>query len=308
MLVTTPPPITNPPGRLPRFKRVSEPPHMVMTERDKEILRQVYFFRLMTREQIERLLFPPDNGHDHPTKTSKARLRLKLLYQHGYLERIPTPIAPGHWAWRPVYRLCRKGAELVAQELGTTTSNLPYWGKGDDKDHRQTEISLLFLNHALETNDVRIAVIQATLAKGYIVEQWLDDTELKRQEVKDFVTVSSEAGHRTKVPIIPDAYFVLHLGNQRAHFFLELDRATMSNKRWKRRILAYKKYVESGKYHERYKTNSLRILTVTTTPQRLDNLKHTTANAGGDDLFWFTTLSEATTNDVLSSPIWRLAN
>src|SRR6266849_2741166 len=102
--------------RLPRYQRVSQPPRMVLTARDQEILRQVYLFRLMTREQIERLLFPPDHGQDHFTKTSKARKRLKLLYQHGYLERISTPVGQGTWAWRPVYRVGRKGAEFIAAE------------------------------------------------------------------------------------------------------------------------------------------------------------------------------------------------
>ncbi len=71
-------------------------------------------------------------------------------------------------------------------------------------------------------------------------------------------------------------YFVLNLGDRRAHFFLELDQATMSNKRWKTRILAYKAYTDSGKYQKRYHTQSLRILTVRTTQARLGNLKMTT--------------------------------
>ncbi len=304
---STAPAITNLPARLPRFKRVKQPPRMVLTSRDQEILRQVYAFRLMTREQIERLLFPPDHGQDHPTKTNIARKRLRLLFHHGYLERIPTPIAPGVWGWRPVYRLSRQGAELIAAELGITIAKLAYWGKGDDKDGRASAVSLLFLQHALETSDVRIAVMQAAKSRGYTLEEWLDEMELKRQERKDFVAIKSEQGNRVMVPVIPDAYFVLHLGKQRAHFFLELDRATMSNSRWKRRILAYQKYIETGKYHERYKTTSLRILTVTTTPKRLASLQKTTANAGGDDLFWFTTFAEVMTSDVLSSPIWLKA-
>lgn len=32
--------------------------------------------------------------------------------------------------------------------------------------------------------------------------------------------------------MIADAYFVLNLGDKRAHFFLEVDRATEANKRW----------------------------------------------------------------------------
>jgi hypothetical protein len=281
---------------------------MVLTPRDHDILCHVYRFRRMTREQVERLLFRPDHGQDHPTKTNIARKRLRLLFHHGYLERIPMPAANAKWALRPVYRLSRKGAELIANELGTTPGKLRYWGKGDDDDHRATEVSQLFLNHALDINDVRIAVQHGAAGLGCTVEEWLDDTDLKRPERKESVTITTEHGGHVKVPVIPDAYFVVRLGDQRARFFLELDRATMSNSRWKRRILAYRKFVESGKYFERYKATSLRILTVTTTPKRMASLQLTTANAGGGDLFWFTTLPDATSGNFLLSRIWRLAN
>jgi hypothetical protein len=280
---------------------------MVLTQRDKEILRQVYLFRLMTREQIERLLFPPDQGQDHPTKTSRCRKRLKLLYQHGYLERFPVPSRAGLWAWQPVYRLGTKGADLVAKDLGTLAGRLPYWGKGFDKDHRPTSVSLIFMDHTLKINDIRITVTQVAQSQGYQIEKWLDETQLRSQEMRDYVTVTSGQGRSLKVAVIADAYFVLHLGDRRAHFFLELDQATMSSKRWKTRIQAYRAYTESGKYQQRYQTRSLRVLTVTTTPKRLVNLKKATESVGGDHLFWFTTLEQVTAGNVLSASIWQVA-
>jgi Replication-relaxation len=293
--------------RLPRYKRVDKPPKMVLTQRDKEIIGQVYLFRLMTREQIEKLLFPPDKGQDHPTKTSSVRKRLKLLYQHEYLERVPAPIGPGVWAWRPVYRLAEKGAEVVAAELGLAAKKLKYWGKGSDKDHRSDEVSLMFFEHARAINDVRIAVTLAAKKNGFEVEKWVDDNQLKSQEMKDYVTVKGRKQSQ-RVPVIPDAYFILNMGKKRAHFFLELDRATMSSKRWKTRVLGYRAYTASGKYQERYHTTSLRILTVTTTEERLSNLKKTTEQAGGNKVFWFTTIDQVTVGNIFFSPIWSVAN
>lgn len=301
------PPITKK-SRLPRYQRVKRPPMMVLTQRDQEVLRQVYLFRMMTREQIERLLFAPSQGQDHLTKTSKVRQRLKLLYQHGYLERIPFPTGPGQWAWRPVYRLGRKGATLLAEEMKLPMKQLYYWGRGDDRDHRASDPSLLFMQHSMEINDVRIAVLQAAQAHGCRVEQWLDDNTLKREKMKADTIFRSDWDGDAKVGVIPDAYFVLHLGDRRAHFFLELDRATMSNGRWRSRIHSYLDYVQSGRYRERFQTNSLRILTVTTTPQRLENLKKATAQAGGKDLFWFTTFDQVSPTNVFFRPIWLLAN
>lgn len=307
MSASPPPPITKT-SRLPRFRRVSAPPGMVLTDRDREILRQVYQYRMMTREHVEHLLFSPENGQDHFTRTSKVRERLKLLFQHAYLERIPVPVRPGTWAWQPVYRLGRKGAKMLAAELGITVGKLAYWGRGDDRDHRATEVSALFIRHTLAINTVRVAITRAAAAAGYRVETWLDDATLKQAEMRDYVMVTALPGALARKAVIPDAYFVLHLGERRAHFLLELDRATMTNRRWKTRVLAYREYVRSGKYQERYGTRSLRILTVTTTPERLENLRATTAKAGGKDLFWFTTLSEVTPESVLSAPIWRLAS
>ncbi len=270
-------------------------------------MREVHAFRLMTREQIERLLFAPGHGQTHLTKTSEVRERLKLLYHHGFLERIASPVGHGSWAWRPVYRLAQKGAQLIAAELGTTVGKLKYWGKGDDRDHRATDTSQLFLNHTLKVNDVRIAIAQAATRHGYQVEKWLDDTQLKSQEMKDYVTVAGGGGENQRVAIIPDAYFVLHLGDRRAHFFLELDQATMSNTRWETRVRAYLAYTR-GKYQARYQTNSLRILTVTTTAERLANLRRTTVKAGGKDSFWFTTFDQATAETIFLAPIWLVAD
>ena len=216
-------------------------------------------------------------------------------------------VGPGAWAWRPVYRLSRKGAEIVASELNTTVAALSYWGKGDDRDHRTTQTGMMFLEHALKINDVRIAIKQGAAARGYRVEHWLDDSQLKSQEMRDYVTLTSEYGKTLNVAVIPDAYFSLYMGDRRAHFFLELDRATMSNPRWRTRILAYLAYVNAGKYQVRYQTRSLRILTVTTTAERLENLRKTTLKSGGGDLFWFTTLDQVSEATILSSPIWRLA-
>lgn len=138
--LTNPQPITNP-SRLPRFRRVPEPPHFVMTERDKRILQAVHEYRMLTRAQIEQLLFAPEGGQDHFTKTSVARHRLKMLYQNQYLERVVLSVGSASWAWQPVYRLACRGAEMVAADVGVNVQDLPYWGEGDDKDRRTTQVT-----------------------------------------------------------------------------------------------------------------------------------------------------------------------
>lgn len=232
---------------------------------------------------------------------------LKLLFHSGYLERVPLSVGNGSWACEPVYRLAAKGAEVVAKDLGFEKKELSYWERWDDREHRTTEVTTLFLKYTLRVNDLRVAVTLEAREKGYRVEKWFDEAQLKSEEVKDYVEVSDGSGART-VGVVPDGYFILNSGDRRHHFFVELDRATMTNPRWAVRVNAYLQYVYSGKYSERYQTNSLRILTVTTTEKRLLNLTETTRKEGGGEVFWFTTLDQVSPSSVFFRPIWRLAN
>jgi hypothetical protein len=55
---------------------------------------------------------------------------------------------------------------------------------------------------------------------------------------------------------------------------------------------AYAAYVASGAYTARYGSRGLRILTVTTSPGRLANLKRI-AEEAGKSRFWFTTMADS---------------
>jgi hypothetical protein len=121
------------------------------------------------------------------------------------------------------------------------------------------------------------------------------------------IEIRLPTGKHIKVSLIPDSYFVIETPHGRAHFFLELDRGTMSTTRFTTKILAYNTYVESGAYQRRYQTRSLRVLTVTSSSKRLTNLKEATDDAKGGRLFWFTTLRAVTPTTVLHTPIWQVA-
>jgi hypothetical protein len=94
-----------------------------------------------------------------------------------------------------------------------------------------------------------------------------------------------------------------------AYFFLELDRARSSLKRFRQKVAAYLEYINSGAYERRYGTKKLRILTVTTS-KRTDHLKQllaATQAAGGKKRFWFAMLHEITPETVFHAPIWHVA-
>lgn len=288
--------VTETPKRLSRYKRAETPPAMLLTERDKEIVKAVYAYRLLSTEQVETLLFSPDGNQDHPTKTSICRKRLKLLYQHEYLDRIHLPLVPNQGSRPTIYCLAEQGAQLIAGIEGAERASVAWRRKDNDVD-------FYFLEHSLLINDMRIAVALAARRSGWTLTCWLTERELKslKERVPDPVHPD-----RT-LPIAPDAYFTLELGDKRASFFLEIDQATEANKRFKAKVQAYLAYVTSGQYQERYQTKSLRVLTVTTGERRVANLKSTTEKVAGSDFFWFTTFGMATAEKILTAPIWRVA-
>lgn len=281
--------------RLPLGRRVADPPPMVLTERDKAIVLDVHEYGLLSCPQIERLHFQPEKGQAHMTKTSRCRHRLKLLYHHEFLNRIFIPVGP-HEGSRPiVYCLDKRGADLVAQELGIDRAQVRWRPK-------RSRVSSLFLEHTLQVNDVRIAVQLAAREQGLELLQWVGEGQLKA--MKERVPDPRRAGR--SLPVVPDGYFTLKIGDRKACFFLEVDRATMTNRRFGDKMRAYEIYVRTGRYFERYGTRSLRVLVVTTTHQRLANLKSTTEEATTMSIFWFTTIDQVEPEIILTSDIWQV--
>lgn len=280
--------------RLPRFKRAKDPPPMVLTRRDREIVKAVHSFRLLTRSQVETLLFQPDKGQDHPTKTSRCRLRLKLLYHHGFLERPPAGVQPGPGHGDFVYCLDRKGAELIAREEGGEVD----WRPKDKK------LSPFFLQHTLRVNDFRIAVTLAARQRGWTLLEWVDEKRLKGMEER--VPDPSQPGKT--LPFVPDGFFAVEVGEKRVCFFLEVDRGTMPTNRFQTKVRAYLSFRQSGAAMERFKTRNFRVLTVTSGKKRLASLRKATEKGGGDRYFWFTTFSQITPEAVLTSSIWQVVS
>ena len=279
-------------GRLPRYRRAEEPPRMVLTERDREIIKTVHTYRMLSRRQIEMLLFRPDNGQGHPTKTSRCRLRLKLLYHHGFLERIPLRAQFGPGCSDFVYCLGQRGAELINKE-----------GDGEINWRPKGKASTSFLmEHTLKINDFRIAVTMAARAAGYTVSAWVDETALKSMRIR----VRNPENSSESLPFRPDGFFSLKMKEGTAYFFVEIDRGTMPARRFQDKVRAYRGCRQSGTSHRHFGTRNFRVLTVTWGKKRLNNLVKATEEAGGNNYFWFTTFEQIAAERILSEPIWRV--
>jgi hypothetical protein len=295
-------------------RRLVRAPTFRLMPRDEAILEAVCRYRMLERDQLERLFFISDPLQR--TNTNRVRERLRLLYQHRYLERVIRPYYPGQGSAGPVYRLGVNGARLLAGRTGVPLQEFRYWGRGDDKDARRTQVRPEFLEHGLVLAETRIAIEQSARRLGALIECWRDDLELRQARDWDSVAVSA-AGHSgtQRIPILPDSYFALVGPQGRAHFFLEIDRATETiTATWQRKIIGYKQYVMGGQFHRRYGVpwpqTPLRILTLTTSVQRAENLRAAAERYGPPEasaMFLFASLPEVLQADALTAGVWLRA-
>jgi Replication-relaxation len=303
-----------PAQQFPKKRRIAHAAPFRLMARDEAIIEAVHHYRMLERRQVERMFFLTQPGRK--TNTNRVRERLRLLFQHGYVERVVRPYYPGQGSAGPVYRLGVSGAKLLAQRTGISIREFRYWGWGDDKDARRTRVHPEYLEHGLALADVRHAVEQSATRHGWQIETWLDDLDLRHDQNWDTVEAAIIGKVQLeKIPILPDSYFVLTTPQGRAHFLLEIDRATESiAATWQRKIAGYKEYVISGQFHRRHGVpwpqTPLRILTVTTSAKRAENLKAAAERYGpiqAAPLFLFSTMGEVASDDVLTVRIWQRA-
>jgi len=295
--------------RLPRLRRATPEalPAFRLTKRDDAIIQAIYDYRAMTTPQIEALLFPPNGGQEHFTKTTRCQYRLKLLYHHGYLARHEQPQKIGEGKKPLIYTLDELGAKFIAERQEVALTKLD-WSPND------TIVSSAFLEHWLSTNDLRLAITLAAKNHDWQIITWRDEKSLKSPQMKDYVALVGPQGGEDRAAVVPDGYFRLDTRDDVYNFFLEIDRGTVTGEAsvwdrrdWGRKVRAYREYHRSGKYEVRYHTADLRILTITIGERRLANLKSITESAGGGGRFWFTTFAKITAQSVLIEPIWQVA-
>lgn len=276
---------------------------MRLTARDMAVVRAVYDYRALTTEQIQRLYFG-----NAGQAARIAQRRLQALYHHRYVFRGDQPHRTLE-AKPLVYFLDTVGVDLLCDRLGLERTEV-------DWHPRHNDVTSLYLDHLLASNDLRIAVVQAAEAHGFVIQRWLDDRSLKRSHAGEHVTITNKDGRRMTVSVVPDGYFRLTTPQDTYNFFVEIDKRTVTGlaskwgrRDWSRKVAAYAEYHRSGGYEARYGTADMRVLTITTGQRRLQNLKvitEETVSGAPVGRFWFTTLERATADSILTGTIWAV--
>jgi hypothetical protein len=136
---------------------------------------------------------------------------------------------------------------------------------------RSHELKELFLKHEMMIVDVHVALSLAAEKDGSQVVTWQEGRQLY-----DLVRVP---GHNSidLLPIRPDAFFALQdprrpNGADKVNFFLEADRSTSTQTRFRDKIRAYWHYLEQGLHTRKFGIRTFRVLTVTLTEERAETL------------------------------------
>jgi hypothetical protein len=302
---------SQPPFRRPRFKRVDAPPPFQLTARDFAILHAVARFRFLSSTLINRLA----GG-----SSQQVLRRLQLLFHHGYLDRPKAQIAQlaqvFEFGNRPfIYGLGRAGAHALA-EAGVPLKEKLDW---TTKNARATA---LFLAHTIETAETMIAFELACRAED--APRLIDHHDLlpylpqatQEEEAPFHVRVTLKRNRdEVAIGVIPDRVFSLAFADQtRLNFALELDRGTMDIKArqlvgkssFRRKLLGYHQLWKERLHTERWGFRSFRVLTVTPSEKRIENMlavQREIVGEQGSNLFLFTTPKRLQSHSPLG-PVW----
>lgn len=296
----TPPLMTQTSGTRAAIRLMAEP-RLRLRARDLDIVEAVHRLRVLSTEQIAQLFFPTVGDG----VSTACRTRLRRLAVAGLLERAEQEQRKTDGRRPYLYMLTEAGGRLLVDELGLEPDELDWQPSYND-------VRWPFLRHQLAINDAYVAFTQGAAAIGWSVDSWTDDRILRKTHT-DRVKVP---GTGQSVAVVPDAYFKLVGPGQSPimHFFMEIDRATMTVaaesqrvRSWQDKIKAYQESFAKGHVAARYGTDKVRVLTVTTGPQRLAHLKAATEQLGCRSRYWFATGSDLITSTVLQSPIWQRA-
>jgi hypothetical protein len=289
--------------RLPRFKRAEIVAPIDLTERDRAIIQQVHRHRFLRSTHIISLV----GG-----SPQQVLRRLQLLYHHGYLDRPRAQIDYYHLGGSKVmaYGLGNKGAALLSRELHLPLDRI-------DWSEKNRTVRRIYLEHALGVADVMVALESACRTTGR-ARVLYDDELFSPLDANLSLPWKVDIPGRKNLGVIPDRVFGLEYADAdgetvRAYFFLEADRATMpvmraqlSQSSFYRKLLAYEATWSQGVHRTRFGFNRFRVLTVTTSAERVQSLVNACSRLkSGHGLFLFAGRSALQNPNLLLSPIWR---
>jgi Replication-relaxation len=178
-----------------------------ITDRDMELLLQLYEHKILTTHQVHELHFSSEH---------RARKRLQQLYERAVLDRFRPPQHPGSQPHH--YYLDDLGAKLVAGYLGVELKELRF---RKDRIFRLSRSQRLV--HLRETNGFFTRLVYACrrLDRGFRLTHWYGERRAKRFLVR------------------PDGLGCLRGTDRLIAFWFELDRGSEAHDRLEGKMQGY---------------------------------------------------------------------
>ena len=290
----------------PRFRRAAreDRPVFRLTDRDREMIKIIFEYRFITAGMLQDLVTPvkltknqqdaieklraykqagatgtPDGAQ---TKTRREILRrLQMLYHAGYVQR--QKLADGEPI---IYSLGNLGADELMLHHGIDRQKIDWTTKAREAGER-------YIHHGLIISRFRHALEMALRdVPGVSLDSWIPSGAFKAK-VRYQDTVRTREGTRTQIVdgvVIPDWLFVLKVGDKFIHCFLEADRSKMDHRRYLSKLKSYYAFYQTYVRDEKKAgIQQMRVLTVTISEARKDNLRETAhhVSSEGKCLFWF---------------------
>ena len=279
--------------RASRYKR-PDPIRMQLTERDEAMITRCWEDKLLSTSDLHTVYFG-----------AKARCiyRLRILYSQYYLDRYFFPAySPYRGSTEALYTTGTKGNYIVSLRLDLDQNYVAL--KRREFNARMGSPSfLLTYRHLCALNHTRICFEQAFVqANDWQLLRWIPERLLEDQ-----FTVA-QAGQIKRTKIRPDGFLQYQhtATGQTYSAFVEVDLGTMSHQQMTAKVQRYLSYFQTPLPQERFGTQWFRVLILTTSQQRAQELQHTISQLTGS-IFFLTSFSEMQTRSWLSRRIWLRA-
>jgi hypothetical protein len=183
-----------------------------------------------------------------------------------------------------VYAITRKAGDLLASEGGLDISKI-------DWDLKNRTVTERHIKHTLMIAKFRTILTLAILGrKGVEIGQWKENRGSGKSlnpELSDTVKLEIKEGKELRLRIVPDAFFSLIEGDTEMFFFLEADRGTMAADRFWKKLTAYRAWWQQGGSKKKLGAKNFRVLTITPSIRRRDNLREVAKKVKPAGMFWF---------------------
>jgi len=232
-------------GKISRYKpQKSKASSFVFQDGDAEILVHLSRYRYLTTEMLSVL-----------TERSQRTLwrRLRMLFDAGFIGRIPFKSGKGGWPTTVIHVLTPKGAGRAGELTAKKVISTPL--KNENREYQ--------LAHHLLVSHFHV-VLEAACRNHPDIELlgWKEGATIHKS------VVDNKNKESSRYPVAPDGFFGIRdksrpEGQQRLYFFFEADRSTMSHATFQRKLTGYVKLWKLEQSEKLYGMKTFRVLTIT---------------------------------------------